>query len=81
MGKQIEQLSISLPKFSHPNIFSALMCNRTLTQFAKVSPSKYMCRAILPFPTNVLHYTVCINTDDYLMLSYTMELSQPLRSS
>ena len=63
-NKQIERSSINFPKFSHPNIFSALIRNRTLTQFAKVSPSKYTRRAILPFPTNVLRYTVCINTDD-----------------
>ena len=39
-------------------------------------------KAISPmfFPTNVLRYTVCINTDDYLLLSFTMEPSQPQRS-
>ena len=28
-------------------------------------------------PTNVLRYTVSINTDNYLMLSFTMKPSQP----
>ena len=59
---QIWQSSIDhdLPKFYHPNIVNSLICNRALTQFAEVFPSKYTCKVILPIfsPANILCYTI-----------------------
>ena len=42
------QSSIRSLKFSHPNIFTALKCNGTLTKFAKVFLFKNQCKVILP---------------------------------
>ena len=54
------RLSIDSPKFSHPNIVNTLKCNGKPTQLAKVSPSNYTSRVILPkfLPANILRYTV-----------------------
>ena len=48
------------PKFSNPNIVNALICNRTLAQFTKVFPFKYLCRVISAMfsPGNILRYTI-----------------------
>ena len=58
--RQIWQLSIDLPRFSHPNIVNTLKYNGKPTQFAKVLPSNYMSRVISPkfHPANILRYTV-----------------------
>ena len=52
--------SVIVHQFPYPSIVNTLKCNGKPTQFAKVLPSNYTSRVILPqsYPANILRYTV-----------------------